>query len=137
MSRINLQSVAMQMYEDTSLTDELTDTPAQTLLQWGRDRLTQLADRYTDDFESAFKSHCRVMKTINRFTWKRLDMDIATQREYLEKYLVAPARDIGHNIPPGIIEAYLRQQSTLDEQANVQAMIDLFKPSYPVDYFRY
>lgn len=137
MSQINLQSVTMQMYEDTSLTDELTDTPAQTLLQWGRDRLRHLADRYANDFDAAFKSHCRVMKTINRFTWKRQDMDIDAQREYLEKYLVVPARSIGHIIPPGIIEAYLRQQSTLDEQANVQAMIDLFKPSDPVDYFRY
>ncbi|MFW5772561.1 MAG: hypothetical protein ACOCZH_04475 [Phototrophicaceae bacterium] len=126
MSLINVKMALEQMMEDESLTDELTSEPAMTLLDWGQLRLRQLADRAPDPltFHAQFKQLRFLMKSINRFTGQRHDMDIDEQREYVRKILDS-ARLLGFESPYGQVADYIERQQSLDEDGNVRALLAL------------
>ncbi len=125
---IDIESVVTRLYEDVSLTEELTDEPAKLLLKWGRIRLNILVENAPDEetFVNSFKQLRRVIKSINRFTARRHIMSNEEQREYLEK-IMNRAQELGLQPPPGASEHYLNRQRIFDDYANIYALTQVLE----------
>lgn len=88
MAAINQEAIAAErqrLYESASLRDDLDDTHASALLQWGEQQVERLAAEYPEDFEQKARFLRQLMKNINRFVGQRQYNDEAGQREYMEK----------------------------------------------------
>ncbi len=128
---IDLKNATIELYEISSLTEELTDHPAQILLKWGELQLQRLAEKNPNDidlFESNFKSLRGIIKSINRFTWRRQEMTAEEMAEFINKRITQRGQAIGLPITPERVTDYLAQQATLEEEGNVRAMIALLEP---------
>lgn len=139
MSQQNLQMALEQMMEDESLTDELSSEAAMALLDWGRLKLRQQADSAPDPmtFQARFKQLRFLLRSINRFTGGRYDMDLDEQREGVRKILDS-ARLLGYHAPYGLVARYLDRQESLDEDGNVRTLLALLDtgtlgPDNPID----
>ena len=125
---ISIESVVNRLYEDVSLTEELTDDAAKLLLKWGRTQLDVLVKNATDEetFDDAFKQLRRTIKSINRFTARRHTMSREEQQEYLEK-IMKRAQELGLTPPPGASEHYLNRQPIFDDHANIYALTQVLE----------
>ncbi|MCA9914399.1 MAG: hypothetical protein KC496_13685, partial [Anaerolineae bacterium] len=88
MAAINQEAIdaeRQRLYESASLRDDLDDTHATTLLQWGEEQVKRLAEEYPEDFEQKARFLRQLIKNINRFVGQRQYNDEAGQREYMEK----------------------------------------------------
>ncbi len=88
MAAINQQAIdaeRQRLYESASLRDDLDDTHATTLLQWGEQQVERLAAEYPEDFEQKARFLRQLLKNINRFVGQRQYNDEAGQRKYMEK----------------------------------------------------
>ena len=83
MSDSNVQTEIERLYESESMTDELPDTEAETLLNWGSSQIKHLA-QHSQDLESDSKRLRQLIKYINRFVGQREFMDTDQQLEELE-----------------------------------------------------
>ncbi len=118
MSDIDLESALSQFYEDESLTDALTDQPAQTLLKWGEGQLQTLAQKASDpdEFDQQFTQLRKLVKGVSRFVAEHQNMAIDEQQASVEK-IVGLAETIGlamNNLAARIIE---EQQALSDNDA--------------------
>lgn len=128
MMTIDLENASIQLYEDISLTDELDDSEAQTLLKWGEQQLSKLA---TDEaqFEQNFKALRQMLKRINRMVGRRADLDDDDVKKSLGKF-VESAQQLGYSTitpesAPQLFELLRSEQS----QAEVlQGIIDRITP---------
>jgi hypothetical protein len=129
---IDLQDATIRMYEDISLTDELTDGPAMVLLQWGEGRLSIIANTSPDEdsFEQDFKRLRLLLKAINRFTGLREQMDSEDQADYVRRILQR-GQELGFPPAWGQLAAYMAQQDSLDEEGCVRALISLVETGSP------
>lgn len=127
MPYITLEEAIQRLYDDASLTDELTDGPAQTLLSWAEGALSPLVERHADEspFEAAFKALRILTKTINRLTWERMDLDADGLRERLSQ-LADQSQPLGYTLDQARADAFISQQESLDEAQAVTALIGLF-----------
>ncbi len=123
---IDLKSAIINLHEDISLTDELTDTPAVMLLKWGEEKLKAFAQEIDDQeaFDEKFKALRGLMKSMNRFTGRRLDMDDTEQLGYVYK-IVESSAALGLGSAHAKVGTYIKEQVNLDEIQNVEAMIAL------------
>ncbi|MCU0480462.1 MAG: hypothetical protein MUE54_04530, partial [Anaerolineae bacterium] len=120
MSDIDLESAISQYYEDASLTDALTDQPADTLLKWGEEQLQALAQKSSnpDDFDVQFTQLRKLIKSASRFIAEHQHMADDEQQESLEK-IMGFAQNLGlvtGNALSGIIE---EQRSLADNDSVV------------------
>lgn len=127
MSSINLETAIIQLYENASLTEELTDNPAVVLLKWGEKQLGLLAQKHSDEeaFESDYKSLRRLMKSMSKFTSNRHTMTEEEKHDYLSNRIVSKAQELGFGCTEADISPYLEKQKLLDEAQNVEALIAL------------
>ena len=126
---INMETIVTQLYEDISLTDELTDETAKRLLIWGRRQLETLAATTSDQetFDDKFKQLRRVIKSINRFTARRQEMTYEEQAEYLGKDHKAGTGDWLQPTSWKHQQHYLARQHNFDEQANIYALTQVLE----------
>ncbi len=124
MSNINVKDAIIRLYDDSSLTDELTDEPAKVLLKWAETQLPKLAERYTEEesFEDAFKTLRGLMKGINRLTGQRETLLPEEKQEALQK-MVDRSTELNYKATADHTEAYLEKQTALSEQDHVNALI--------------
>jgi len=118
MSDIDLESALAQFYEDESLTEALTDQPAETLLKWGEEQLQTLAQKASDpdEFDQQFTQLRKLVKSVSRFVAEHQNMAVDEQQASVEK-IVGLAENIGlavNNVVAHIIE---EQQSLSDNDA--------------------
>ena len=73
---IPIQAAIERLYENERLTDALTDQPARLLLNWGEQRLKQLAASTTDSaaFDQVAQQVQQVMRTVNRLAADRAEL---------------------------------------------------------------
>ena len=137
MSPINLETAVIQMYENVSLTEELTDNPAVVLLKWGEKQLSTLAGKHSDEeaFESDYKALRRLMKSMSKFTSTRHTMSDEEQQDYITNRILSKAQEIGFACTAEDIPAYIEKQKALDEEQNVYALISFIEaaPESPTD----
>lgn len=116
----DIENATIRMYEDISLTDELTDDPAQKLLRWGEARLVTMVENIPDDeqFEDRFKQLRKLIKSINRFTGRRHNMPSEEQIGYVWK-LLDTAKELGYEPNYGNLNTYMDKQKSLDDVQNI------------------
>lgn len=119
----DVESAIIRLYDDSSLTDELTDEPASALLQWGETRLAQMANTITDDtaFEDQFMALRQLLKSASRFTARRHALPAEEQTDYLQKILET-AKTLGFMPSYGMVGAYLEQQQALDDVQHIHLL---------------
>jgi hypothetical protein len=79
-----------KLYESASLRDDLNDTEAKVLLEWGQTQVERVAQMFPDDFEKKTRFLRQLIKNINRFVGQREFNDMDGQRKYMTdvvKYL--------------------------------------------------
>lgn len=132
MSQIDLKDSVIRLYEDASMTEDLTDLPAQALLQWGEKKLRAMAGKHSspDSFETEFKSLRQLMKAISRFTGQRAQLATEEQRALMQK-IAERAAELGYAIPGDQLEAFMAGQGELAEGDSVQALIALVEGPAP------
>lgn len=82
----DIHSQRERLYESSSLRDDINDTEATYLLQWGENQVQRLANTVPDeDFEQQCRFLRQLIKSVNRFVGQREFNDRAGQLEYLEK----------------------------------------------------
>lgn len=126
MSDIDLESAISQFYEDESLTEALTDQPANTLLKWGEEQLQALAQKSSnpDEFDVQFTQLRKLIKSASRFIAEHQNMAADEQHESMEK-IIGFAQNLGlvmGNAVAGIIE----EQKTLADNDSVAHFIAQF-----------
>lgn len=124
----DLENAVTRLYEDISLTDELTDEPAKVLLEWGEGRVRLMVNTMTDEdaFEERFKQLRQLMKSINRFTGRRHEMPPEEQADYVRK-IMERAQELGYQSPYGRVGEYLERQKSLENGENIHLLTQLIE----------
>ena len=124
-----IEDAVMRLYEDSSLTDDLTDNAAMILQQWGETQLRKLGEKHDDSelFEDDFKLLRKVMKGISRYTWRRKEMMPEEIRDYVEQRIIERSKPFGCRVQSDHLNMYLEQQATLDEVQHVQLLTSLLR----------
>ncbi|QPC83255.1 hypothetical protein G4Y79_02440 [Phototrophicus methaneseepsis] len=127
-SEEKLQQEIERLYESTAVRDDLNDSEAQVLLQWGADYLRQSAADTSDEaFEERSKYMRQLMKDINRFVGQREFMDSMREFEQLGKVMKwLPHTGLGEvnqaqaavNLP----------EDKGDMRANLDAILEMITP---------
>ncbi|MEO1290154.1 MAG: hypothetical protein AAFV93_20575 [Chloroflexota bacterium] len=76
-----------RLYESASLRDDLNDSEAKILLEWGESQVERLAQEYPDEFEKKGRFLRQLLKNINRFVGQREFNEADGQREYISKFV--------------------------------------------------
>lgn len=134
MPPINLEKATIQMYENASLTEELTDSPATTLLKWGEKQLSRLSQVHEDEetFEADYKALRRLMKSMSKFTSTRHTMTEEESHDYILNRIVSKAQEIGLACTESGIDPFLDKQRNMDDDESVGALIEFVENS-PAD----
>lgn len=119
MSDIDLDNALSQFYEDESLTDALTDQPADILLKWGETQIQFLAQQARDEDE--FDNHCtslrKLIRNVSRYVAEHHHMEPEEQQESLNR-ISGFAQAIGLSIIKAI-ENIIEEQKTLSDTDSV------------------
>jgi hypothetical protein len=125
----NSDSRAGRIFDDESLTDELTDDEAKFLLKWGERQVFALSrgGMGGEAFDEATHQLRRLMRQINRLTGQRSGMDVEGQRAVLNE-VVGQARALGFEAPDWQAEHFLYIQHTLDNAECLRVLTTLVAP---------
>lgn len=120
-----LQRGIESLYSAASLTDELQDEDAKSLLKWGEGMAAQLATDDTDDdtYDEQMKQVRRVIKRVNRFIGAQGQGDTEEARKNLEK-LIESAAELGVNIPQEQVDKLMDAQSVQSMGATLGPLVD-------------
>lgn len=124
MSPINLEKAIVRMYEDMSLTDQLSDETASIMNNWGEAQIKLMASRMDDEaiFDQRFHGLRRVMKTVNKFVGKRDEMDADKRRAYIRR-IAERAHEIDYPAPFDGIAPIADAQPNLDEAGSLRSLL--------------
>jgi hypothetical protein len=129
MTTINTEAALQRLYEDPSLTEELSDEDAKILLDWARAQIAHLAVKAPDQaaFEEAVSSVLRVMKNANRVVGQRDFADPVEQEERIGKMTEAA-------LGMGVVAAVAQAAAVRDQLAAlapgeaIKTLLTLFTP---------
>lgn len=126
MSDIDLDSALSQFYEDESLTDALTDQPADALLKWGEAQVQLLAQQAKDEeeFDSLFTSLRKLIRNVSRYVAEHQEMAQDEQQESLDK-ISGFAQSIGLSISKAV-EGIIEEQKSLSDTDSVSHFLAQF-----------
>lgn len=119
--QIDTEAAMQRLYEDPSLTEELTDDDAKMVLEWAQEQVKQLAAKFTDEaaFDDAVKSLLRVVKNANRVVGQRDFADPTEQEERIDKMTEAA-------MGMGVVTA-TAQAAEVRDQLNALSSTDALK----------
>lgn len=126
MSDIDLDSALSQFYEDESLTDALTDQPADALLKWGESQVQLLAQQAKDEeeFDSLFTSLRKLIRNLSRYVAEHQEMPPDEQQESLDK-ISGFAQSIGLSINKAV-DGIIEEQQSLSDTDSVTHFLAQF-----------
>ncbi|PJF28775.1 MAG: hypothetical protein CUN52_11750 [Phototrophicales bacterium] len=133
MSDIDLDSALSQFYEDESLTDALTDQPADALLKWGESQVQFLAQQAhdTDEFDAQFTALRKLIRNVSKFVAEHQDMPLDEQAETLSK-ITSFAQNIGLSINRAITDIIDEQKNLTDTDSVTHVLAQFAKGINPV-----
>ncbi len=132
MSPIDPENAMMRLYENESLTENLTDDAAKTLLRWAEAQVMTLAENNEDEtaFEDLFATLRRLTRTMNTFAGLAAQMDTTKQQTYMEE-IKGLATQLGFNVMDEQFSAYNLAMTDLDETDRVRQLIETIDPPQP------
>lgn len=115
-----------QLYEDSSVRDELPDDDAQLLLTWAESEISRLDHETADDeqFSAAADALRRLLMQINRLVGGRAGSTPDEQRARFDR-IAALAASIGHPLPPGAIASFGSAQADVGDAGLITALTAL------------
>jgi hypothetical protein len=128
-SEEKLEQEIQRLYESSAVRDDLNDSEAQVLLQWGEAYLRQCAIETTSDeeFEQRSKYMRQLMKGINRFVGQREFMDSMREFEQLNKVMKwLPHTGLG-DVNQAQVAVNLPEDKS-DMRANLDAILEMLTP---------
>ncbi|MCL4255457.1 MAG: hypothetical protein KJ043_16995, partial [Anaerolineae bacterium] len=122
----DLDSALSQFYEDESLTDALTDQPANTLLKWGEAQVQLLAQQAkdADEFDSQFTALRKLIRNLSRYVAEHQNMAPDEQQESLGK-ISGFAQSIGLSINKAV-DGIIEEQKSLADSDSVSHFLAQF-----------
>lgn len=122
------EQAIQQLYENSGLTDELTDSEAKLLLKWGEQEVMRLDAQQLDEdtFEDRFKQVRRAMNRINSFIGKRSDFDDDKAKSVMARFTEG-VYELGYTINQAEVNAFLSAQQTMNNHDALVAMLDLMQ----------
>lgn len=136
MSMEQAEWAIQSLYENVSARDELSDSEAQLLLNWGEAQIMRLAEKELPqaEFELAFDNLSGLIRRLNRLAARRGRLTLEDQTLAINRILES-ALAIGLDISPQALEAFLNQPSSQaaagDVYHNVQSLIGLMGEDKP------
>ena len=132
MSPIDPENAMIRLYENESLTENLTDDAAKTLLRWAEAQIMTLAENNEDEtaFEDLFTTLRRLTRTMNTFAGLAAQMDTTKQQTYMEE-IKDLATQLGFNVMDEQFSAYNASMIGLDETERVRQLIETIDPPHP------
>ncbi len=129
MSDIDLDSALSQFYEDESLTDALTDQPADALLKWGEAQVQFLAQQAKDEdeFDHQFTALRKLIRNLSRYVAEHQEMAQDEQQESLGK-ISEFAQAIGLTINK-TVDSIIEEQKLLSNTDSVAHFLAQFAQS--------
>lgn len=129
MAQIDTAAAIQQLYEDPSLTEELTDDDAKVVLDWAQEQVKQLASKFTDEtaFDDAMKSLLRVVKNANRVVGQRDFADPTEQEERIDK-MTSAAMGMGVVTATAQAADVRDQLNALSSTDALKTLLTLFTP---------
>lgn len=112
------------LYEDANLREELVDSEARLLLQWGEQRIGDLARRNLPDaqFDEALDHLRQLLKRINRYIGRRATMTPDEQQSWLSR-IVESANALGYNVTVEQMSMDFQAQGVADNHAALSALM--------------
>jgi hypothetical protein len=116
------------LYEDTNLREELVDSEARLLLQWGEKRIADLARRNLPDaqFDEALDNLRQLLKRINRYIGRRAHMTPEEQQNWLVR-IVEAANTLGYNVTLDQMNMDFQAQGVVDNHAALNALMAMIE----------
>ena len=126
MSDIDLDSALSQFYEDESLTDALTDQPADALLKWGESQMQFLAQQAKDEdeFDNQFTALRKLIRNLSRYVAEHQEMAQDEQQESLDK-ISEFAQSIGLTINKAV-DNIIEEQKSLSDTDSISHFLAQF-----------
>ncbi|MDQ7027446.1 MAG: hypothetical protein Q9P01_15960 [Anaerolineae bacterium] len=115
-----------KLYESASLRDDLNDAEGAVLLDWGQTQVTQMAQRFPDEFEKKTRFLRQLIKNINRFVGQREFNDRDGQGKYMLK-VVKYLEALGYTADEKTLFAALPTDPK-DMMANLKAILTTLTP---------
>ncbi|HRL14326.1 MAG TPA: hypothetical protein PKX07_20765, partial [Aggregatilineales bacterium] len=103
---VDLEAAVMHLYEDESLTAELSDPEATALLKWAEAQVERLVAQYPseDEYDAHFTPLRAFIKRVNKVVGQRADMDGEEMLTMLTR-MAETARTVGGQIDDAGIQA--------------------------------
>lgn len=129
MSHIDAETAVISLYENESLTGDLTDVPAKTLLKWGEAQVIALTKRHTDPtaFDADFTALRHLMRTVNHLMGN-FDHISAEERQVQMGKIVKLASELNFTIQTVDGDAFLKKVDSLEVNERVRALIETIDP---------
>lgn len=131
----DLESATTKLYEEASLTEDLIDEEATTLLKWAEAQIPVMLEKHTDEtaFDEAFTALRAFVKSVNRVIGQGETMDDAEKQERMAK-IAQSASALGYPVEPQPTTDFSAQAARQPEQNNVgaiKALLDWVASSRP------
>lgn len=129
---VDAESAMMRLYENETLTENLTDDAAQTLLRWAEAQIMALAENNEDEtaFEELFTTLRRLTRTMNTFAGLAAHMEPVKQQTYMQE-IKDLAAQLGFTIMDEPFSAYNADMGNLEETERVRRLIETIDPPAP------
>ena len=123
MSQTQSDRAIEALYEDAGIREELIDSEARILLQWGVKQIEALASKNLDDgqFDESFERLRHLLTLINRFIGQRAYLSPEEQRGRMQA-IVEAAGALGYTIPVELTATRIEQQAAEDNEAALRAL---------------
>jgi len=120
------------LYEDAGIREELIDSEARILLQWGAKQIEALASKNLDDgqFDESFERLRHLLTLISRFIGQRAYLSPDGQQERMRS-IVEAAGALGYTIPAELTATHIQQQAVEDNEAALRALTAMIETSQP------
>jgi hypothetical protein len=126
---VDLEAAVMHLYEDESLTAELSDPEATALLKWAEAQVERLVAQYPseDEYDAHFTPLRAFIKRVNKVVGQRADMDGEEMLTMLTR-MAETARTVGGQIDDAGIQAAAALLPSLDATAALNALLAWMSP---------
>ncbi|MBZ0296939.1 MAG: hypothetical protein K8L99_30540 [Anaerolineae bacterium] len=127
MSEAQAERGIQQLYQETSVRDELIDEEAEILLKWGTDQVSRLAAQDLDDaaFDEQYSELIRLLTRMSRFAARRMNLSPDEAQTSMER-IDASAQSVG--LQPG---GFLAQTAPEDIKTNLESLINYVNQDTP------
>ena len=132
------QQAAESIVGDPALRDELTDSEAEHLINWGLAQVTMLAKRAAaqesaEALDDSMKHLRKLMKRINRWVGLRASGDVERLQKELQRLGRISQSLFGDEVSlvdEAVHIAFMKEQATLTNEQIVQQLLAMFAPPW-------